>query len=362
MTKRGMAATLPSWSIAAALVGAMMVGCGDDAVALGDAGPGVDLGPRVDLGSPDLGPDDLGSSDLGSPDFGPPSDAGPRCAPEPSGDTRWAQYPMPGTPGHPRRYQVTGAAGAGTVIDCVTGLEWQRAAAPGTYTQAAALAYCDGLTLAGYTDWRLPSRIELVTLVDYAVASPGPMIDGTAFPGTPAVFFWSASSIAGSPPYAWNVDFHYGTADGYRVPTLDGGARCVRGNDTVSVTTGPPPGHFTDLGDGTVRDNATGLVWQQGFSPSTQEQGASIAYCSTLTAPSGGGWRLPTIAELQTLVDETVALPSIDTGYFPSTPTESFWASSSLAGWPDYAWSVFFAYGYAVDNGATAADRARCVR
>jgi len=49
---------------------------------------------------------------------------------------------------------------------------------------------------------------------------------------------------------------------------------------------------FTYRGDGTVRDNnASGLEWQQGFSPGTQNQAASITYCTTL-ALDGDGWRV----------------------------------------------------------------------
>ncbi len=130
----------------------------------------------------------------------------------------------------------------------------------------------------------------------------------------------------------------------------------------LSARAAAPAGHFTDVGDGTVRDNLTGLVWQQGFSPSTQSQAASATYCSTLTVPSGGGWRLPTVAELQTLVDETVSAPAIDTAYFPSTPVEEFWSSSSVAGSPSYGWGVHFSVGPAFLNDVTLNYRARCVR
>ena len=196
-----------------------------------DAGA-ADLG-SADLGSADLGSADLGSADLGSADLGPadlgPADLGPAdpsppdlgpadmgfvctsAPPHPSGDTRWPQYPLPGTPSHDRSYQITSTGGEETVIDCVTGLEWQRAVTADTYTQADAIRHCNGLTLAG-SGWRLPSTIELMTLVDYAVLPPGPTIDVTAFPATPTEWFWSSSPIAYSAVYGWYVNFGDGTA------------------------------------------------------------------------------------------------------------------------------------------------------
>lgn len=178
----------------------------------------------MDLGPTDLGLADLGPTDLGPPDLGPP----PRCAPRPSGDTRWPQYAMPGTAGHPRTYEVVGAAGAESVIDCVTGLEWERAASPDTTTQAEAVSRCDGLTLGGHTDWRLPSMIELVTLIDYGIAAGGPMVDTSAFPGTPASFAWSASPVAGSPLLAWGVFFEHGSVRYFEMAMNGGYSRCTR--------------------------------------------------------------------------------------------------------------------------------------
>jgi hypothetical protein len=56
--------------------------------------------------------------------------------------------------------------GNGTVTDTGSGLMWQKATAPGTYTWQAALSYCENLSLAGHSDWRLPNRNELESLVD----------------------------------------------------------------------------------------------------------------------------------------------------------------------------------------------------
>jgi hypothetical protein len=86
---------------------------------------------------------------------------------------------------------------------------WQQAVPTGTYTWAQAVAYCPTLNLAGHSDWRLPSRIELVSIVDFGVTS-GATINATYFPSTPASWFWSSSPLVGSSSNAWLVYFDYG--------------------------------------------------------------------------------------------------------------------------------------------------------
>lgn len=57
--------------------------------------------------------------------------------------------------------------GDGTVTDLATGLMWQLADDGQTRDWKDALAYAEGLTLAGYDDWRLPDIKELQSIVDY---------------------------------------------------------------------------------------------------------------------------------------------------------------------------------------------------
>ncbi len=59
-------------------------------------------------------------------------------------------------------------------------------------------------------DWRLPSREELRSLVNYQATYPGPMLDKLIFPNTVAQFYWSANSDATSPDEAWGIGFAFG--------------------------------------------------------------------------------------------------------------------------------------------------------
>jgi hypothetical protein len=62
--------------------------------------------------------------------------------------------------------------------------------------------------LCGYTDWRLPTRRELLNLVHADAQNPS--IDTTYFPNTVASAFWSGSSCVPVPAGAWAVSFVIG--------------------------------------------------------------------------------------------------------------------------------------------------------
>jgi hypothetical protein len=76
----------------------------------------------------------------------------------------------------------------------------------------------------------------------------------------------------------------------------------------------------------------------------------------------GTGWRLPTLKELQTIVDYSQSNPSIDSTAFPSTPAAWFWSSSPLAGSSSNAWLVRFFDGYTGDSDVSTTNFVRCVR
>jgi hypothetical protein len=128
--------------------------------------------------------------------------------------------PNPASTGLPNPASYT-TNGDGTVTDNVTGLIWQGTVDSDPHTKAQAATYCANLSGA----WRLPTRVELVSLVDFTIGSPGPTINQRFFPNTPSAAFWTSSAYSSG--YAWIVAFDSGVASAdvvasaYRV-------RCVR--------------------------------------------------------------------------------------------------------------------------------------
>jgi hypothetical protein len=141
----------------------------------------------------------------------------------------WAQWPMPNPPqsGLPNPQSYTIDEPADVVVDDVTGLMWQRTFAPSLETWEDAVIYCDSLEHGGFADWRLPTRIELVSITNVVYQQPGPAIDAIAFPGTPGEDFWANAPFLGLPGSAWVANFYWGGTY-HRDVTSPAYVRCVR--------------------------------------------------------------------------------------------------------------------------------------
>ncbi len=131
--------------------------------------------------------------------------------------------------------------GNGTVTDLTTNLMWQQCPAglsgttcamgtAGVYTWDWAMTYCEGLSLGGFTDWRLPNIKELQSILD--MTSVAPVITSTYFPNTLRSdywsYYWSSTTAAFSTASAWSVSFGGGSTYNFN-KTNTYNARCVRG-------------------------------------------------------------------------------------------------------------------------------------
>ena len=251
---------------------------------------------------------------------------------EPPGYTclgQLADWPMPDSrPGakFPTSYDTSVE---GVVMDNVTGLMWQRefsedisGCSRGACGWNEAEAYCESLALAGYDDWRLPSRIELVSLVDKpGLASVFPEADVS----TP-LMIWSSTPAAGLPGAVWTLIVSY---------SQSGVVKCVRRGVPLAPGT-PETRYVSDVANNLVKDLRTGLDWQRDLPasyPGCSDDGCTALEATRYCASLGGGWRVPSHKELFTLYDHTrgaaslpdqgiLSEPSLNLSVFPAERSE----------------------------------------
>jgi Protein of unknown function (DUF1566) len=250
--------------------------------------------------------------------------------------------------------------GDGTIKDNVTGLTWQKdVASTQAFAWTDAQTYCAGLTLAGRT-WHLPTRIELLSIVD---STKTPAIDAP-FPSPPGGKFhwtstpWVVSQITTKPQDAWMVNFSDGGLDSNAAAqTATEYARCV---SSPAVTPLANP-HYVQVAAGEVQDVYTQLVWAQASHTTAVSQADAATFCSGL-ALNGHAWRLPSVSELSTLVDDNPNInkvsPAIDQCVFADTPANQYYMSSSSLG--TSPWALNYEDGFT--NHSQTTGFVRCVR
>ena len=131
---------------------------------------------------------------------------------------------------------------------------------------------------------------------------------------------------------------------------------------------GAPPARY-EVDGNVVRDTRTKLDWQQASSAPGRFETLVDAknYCTKLNL-DGGGFRLPTLRELSTLVDMGRTNPSLDAGVFPSTPTDfAYWSTTTTEEVADdttvvLTWGVIFFTGNSEPMNLKGSGYVRCVR
>jgi hypothetical protein len=259
------------------------------------------------------------------------------------------------------------------VMDRTTGLEWEVKSADGSlfdyrnvYTNigdgrsgdtSSFVTAVNAVGLCGANDWRLPSRRELESLLDYSRASFSPMVDTDWFPNTLGAMHWTSTSSkvnGGGAGYWWAVNFFAGNSL-WRGGQYDSDpVRLVRAGDTVPAKRWK----IREGNDGEVLDQRTRLVWRRcaegrAWTGTTCSGSGTVflagtdatEYALAEAARTGKAWRVPNVKELSSLVDTHANYPSIDQDIFPSFEVDRYHTGTFWMPNPVYSWRVSFADG-----------------
>lgn len=269
--------------------------------------------------------------------------------------------------GNPPAYAVNGD---GTVTDLNTGIMWQQGYAPNKLTYAEAQQYLEQINaqrFAGYDDWRLPTIKQLYSLIDFRGTDPRVESTSTAglvpFIDTDVFQFAYGDTAAGeriidsqwvtTTLYVANTNQMFGVnfADG-RIKAYPVGmmgpqgfektyyVRLCRGNTDYGTNS------FVDNGDGTVSDDATGLMWAKADSARGMSWEDALAWAAQKNAENYLGhddWRVPDAKELHSLLDysrspDTTSSAAIDpvfqstaiTNEYGATDYPFYWSSTTF--------------------------------
>jgi hypothetical protein len=279
--------------------------------------------------------------------------------------------------------------GDGTITDLNTGLMWSKAVDKKKVSLIEAKKIAQRMTLGGYSDWRVPNIKELYSLIDFrgytGFNQQGSYseVPSNAIPFINTDYFdftygdinageryidaqWLSntkyvSTTMNGSETLFGVNFADGRIKGYgyqmpgRSREKKFFARYVRGSAYGE-------NHFIDNGDGTITDQATGLMWMQNDSQSAMHWQEALEYAENLAYAGYGDWRLPNAKELQYIVDysrspDTTGSPAMDPIFHTTSIVNEagkkdypyFWTSTTHLDGPDPgASAAYVAFGRAL--------------
>jgi len=260
------------------------------------------------------------------------------------------------------------------VKDELTGLVWTTSASkfefPVSWRESLALvAQMNNRKEFGRSDWRLPNRRELRSLVDHAMKNPSlprdhPFIDVNLG------WYWTSTTAAPNRSYAWYLHLEGGRMF-YGKKTDFFWAWPVAGKNMVLPQTGE---HISvqdqDQADGTVYpvgadgctrsgtpwpeprfqmrkkgvlDMLTGLLWYQGndFIKQCVTWSESFAAVQEYAQTTDQPWRVPTINELESLVDVSRHRPALPPEHTFPVEAHGFWSSTTSGYEKDWSYVLY---------------------
>ncbi len=258
------------------------------------------------------------------------------------------------------------------VLDRLTGLYWTLSANPYEFPMSwpEALESVQGLnhkSYLGFTDWRLPNKRELRSLIDHGTSRPSLPLSNP-FQDVVQTWYWTSTTSAMYPSYAWYVHLQggrtfWGKKDRdylvwpvrgkSQVLPWTGEVKCfdLKGqamdcsgsgaDGEVRAGTAWPKQRFESVKDG-ILDRLTGLVWtKQASIGEALTWSRALNIIEDLRQKSGRAWHLPNINELESLVDASQSSPALPLGHPFQDVQEVYWSSTSSGLQPDWSYALY---------------------
>ncbi len=269
----------------------------------------------------------------------------------------------------------------GLVLDVLTGLYWPQEAnllgLPLNWEEALEqVRKWNKERLLGFTDWRLPNRRELRSLLFLENKNPV-LPKGHPFKGVFHGWYWTSTSAAINPGYAWNIHFgggrmFYSRKDEERLlwPVrgknqklfVTGQKQCFDSSGQAILCDGSgqdgayqagrpwPKPRFQAESDAVVKDLLTGLHWTRcaDLAPGLVSWEEAFQIIEKMNGKNWGGfsdWRLPGINELESLVDCSQHSPALPPDHTFGEVQEFYWSSTTSFYEPAWSWALYLAKG-----------------
>jgi len=266
-----------------------------------------------------------------------------------------------------------------TVLDHLTGLTWTQNAnlAEFPFTWQEALDYVFSMNREkafGCSDWRLPNRRELRSLMSHQTGKPA-LPEGHPFTNVFLGWYWTSTTAAINTAYAWYIHLEgartfYGgkeqffllwpcRGEGHKILPATGQIQCydimtqadLLSRASEQVRTGSSISDRSGLNRVSKslmssllslcrlkKADLTGrlVTWIEAF-----EAIATLNLNSKVKVL----WRLPNINELESLVDCSMHSPALPAGHPFKNVQGGYWSSTTSMFEPDWAWALYLTKG-----------------
>ena len=266
------------------------------------------------------------------------------------------------------------------VLDSLTGFTWTQNANPAEFPLKwqEALDYVSSLNdkeAFGYSDWRLPNRRELRSLMSHQTRKPA-LPEGHPFRNVVLAWYWTSTTAAINTAYSWYIHLEgartfYGSKEqffllwpcrgkGFQVLPSTGQTLCydTKGYAVPCIGTNQdgefqfgrkwPEPRFEVVND-LVIDHLTGLCWLKKADLTSGlvswDKAFEAIEALNLKAEEKALWRLPNINELESLVDCSMHSPALPAGHPFQDVQEGYWSSTTSSFEPDWAWALYLTKG-----------------